>query len=157
MPLTPRLQLSLINNTGKRVRLVRARLEKVLAAALREARITQASLTVLLINDDEAKRLHAEHFSDPTTTDVMTFPDGSHNPATNVLHLGDLAVCVDVAAREAEQRGRGRDEELTLYILHGLLHLLDYDDVTPAQQKEMWAAQVRLLKKVGITIEANAS
>jgi probable rRNA maturation factor len=152
-----RICLSLINNTGKRVRVLRARLQKVLDLAAQEAKIQSASLTILFVNDDEAKQLHAQHFSDPTTTDVMTFPDGSENPATNKLHLGDLAVCVDVARREAALRGRSSDEEITLYCLHGLLHLLDYDDVTPAQQKKMWATQVRLLKKVGIIIEQEAS
>ena len=87
----------------------------------------------------------------------MTFPDGSENPATGIVHLGDLAVCVDVAAREAQSRGRNTGDELTLYCLHGLLHLIGYDDVTPRKQTRMWAAQRRLLEKVGIKIEEKAS
>jgi probable rRNA maturation factor len=149
-----RITLSIINNSGHRPRYNRARLQRVLTAAVKEAQLDQVTLTILLVGDQEAALLHGQHFNEPTTTDVMTFPDGSENPATKVVHLGDLAVCVDVASRLAALRGRPTGEELTLYCLHGLLHLLDYDDTTPKKLAKMWAAQVRLLAQVGITIES---
>lgn len=152
----PRLALSILNRSGQRPRYGRERLQRVLDAAAKEAGIRRASLTILLVGDDESAALHGQHFDDPTTTDVMTFPDGSENPATGILHLGDLAVCVDVAAREGAARERSTGDELTLYCLHGLLHLIGYDDVTPAKQKRMWQAQRRLLAKVGIAIETKA-
>ncbi len=153
----PRLALSILNRSGQRPRYGRARLQRVLDAAAKEAGIRRASLTILLVGDEESAALHSQHFDDPTTTDVMTFPDGSQNPATGILHLGDLAVCVDVAAREGAARDRSTGDELTLYCLHGLLHLIGYDDVTPAKQKRMWQAQRRLLAKVGIAIETTAN
>jgi probable rRNA maturation factor len=152
----PRLALTILNRSGQRPRYGRARLLRVLDAATKEAGIRRASLTILLVDDVESAALHRQHFNDPTTTDVMTFPDGSPNPATGILHLGDLAVCVDVAAREGAARERRTGDELTLYCLHGLLHLIGYDDVTPAKQKRMWQAQRRLLAKVGIAIETTA-
>jgi len=149
----PRLALTVLNRSGKRPRYGRARLQRVLDAATKEAGIRRASLTILLVGDEEAAALHGQHFNDPTTTDVMTFPDGSQNPATGILHLGDLAVCVDVAVREGAARERSTGDELTLYTLHGLLHLIGYDDVTSKKQARMWQAQRRLLGKVGIVIE----
>ncbi|MBA3700415.1 MAG: rRNA maturation RNase YbeY [Planctomycetes bacterium] len=150
----PRLALTILNRSGKRPRYGRARLQRVLDAATKEAGIHRASLTILLVGDDESASLHGQHFNDPTTTDVMTFPDGAEDPATGIPHLGDLAVCVDVAAREGAARERTTGDELTLYCLHGLLHLIGYDDVTAKKQTRMWQAQRRLLGKVGITIEA---
>ena len=129
----------------------------MLDAALAGARITDAALTILLVADAEAAELHSTHFADPTTTDVMTFPDGSDDPASGRRLLGDLAVCVDVAEREARTRGRPLADELTLYCLHGLLHLIGYDDITPAKQQRMWKAQRRLLAAEGIIIEARPS
>jgi probable rRNA maturation factor len=152
----PRLALTILNRSGKRPRYGRARLQRALDAAAKEAGITRASLTILLVGDEESAALHAQHFDDPTTTDVMTFPDGSENPATGIVHLGDLAVCVDVAVREGAVRERSIGDELTLYCLHGLLHLVGYDDVTPKKQARMWQAQRRLLAKQGISIEERA-
>ncbi len=146
----------LIQGSPRPARLDRARLRRVLDSALAEsAHADEAcSLTVRLVGDAESRRLHADHFADPTPTDVMTFPDGGPDPATGRLHLGDLAVGVGVARREAAARGRDAGDELTLYILHGLLHLLGYDDVTSAKRRRMWAAQRRLLAAEGIIIEA---
>lgn len=137
----------------------RKRLQQVLEAALAESPQAkqECALTILLVADAESQRLHGEHFNDPTPTDVMTFPDGSLDPVNGRWSLGDLAVGVAVAAREAAARDLATDEELTLYILHGLLHLLGYDDTTPAQLRRMWAAQRRLLAAVGIIIAVHPS
>jgi probable rRNA maturation factor len=148
----PRLCLTVIDETSPRIRLKRDRLQALLERVLREARIARASLTVLLVDEAASARLHHQHFGDPAATDVMSFPDGTSRPRQGGVHLGDLAVCVAVARREAAGHGMGLPEELTLYILHGLLHLVGYDDRNPRELKRMWAAQRRLLAHVGIAL-----
>ena len=135
----------------------RKSIQTVVDAALAEDGMEACALTVLIVDDAESARLHREHFAVDGTTDVMTFPDDSTDPETRLHLLGDLAVCADVAAREAAERGRSASDELTLYVLHGLLHLLGYDDEDPADQDEMWAVQRRLLATVGIQLEAEPS
>ena len=83
----------------------------------------------------------------------MSFPDGSTDPESGARLLGDLAVGVQVAERVAAERGRPVADELALYILHGLLHLLGYDDEDEADAREMWTVQRRLLAGAGIVIE----
>lgn len=148
--------IDLIDETG-RAPLDRERIQRVVDAAIASDDLGDCALTVIVIDDAESARLHQEHFGDPDTTDVMTFPDGSPNPETGHTHLGDLAVCVDVAQRCAAERGRQTADELTLYVLHGVLHLLGYDDVDAGDQATMWAEQRRLLVTVGIALEAEPS
>jgi len=139
-------------------RLAMTRLRQILVQALGEHGIHgRCALSIRYIDDATARTLHADHFDDPTTTDVMTFPDGGYDPANGTLLLGDLAVCVDVARREASLRMRPVGDELTLYILHGVLHLLGYDDRTAAKRRVMWQRQRELLASVGITLEAEPS
>ncbi len=121
--------------------------------ALAGDRLRQRSLCVLIVDDAESARLHDEHFDDPTPTDVMSFPDGSPDPSSGLTRLGDLAVCLDVARRVAAQRARPVDEELALYVLHGMLHLLGHDDVDEADREAMWAVQRTVMTKLGITID----
>ena len=135
----------------------RKAIQTVVDAALAEDGMESCALTVLIIGDAESARLHREHFAVDGTTDVMTFPDDSTDPETGLHLLGDLAVCTDVAVREAAERGRSPSDELTLYVLHGLLHLLGYDDEDPADQAEMWAVQRRWLATVGIALEEEPS
>jgi probable rRNA maturation factor len=131
----------------------RPAIRAVVAAALAEDSHPPGDLVVRIVDDAESARLHGEHFSDPTPTDVMTFPDGTTDPATGRLLLGDLAVGIDVARRVAAERGRRPRDEMTLYVLHGLLHILGYDDRDDADRAEMWEAQRRLLATVGIVLD----
>ncbi len=114
---------------------------------------SSADVVVRLVDDAESARLHGEHFADPTPTDVMTFPDGSRDPASGRVQLGDLAIGIDVARRVAAARGRRSADEVVLYVLHGALHLLGHDDQTPDDLAAMWAEQRRILAEVGIDLE----
>ena len=145
--------IDLLDETG-RAHCDIERIQRVVDAAIAADGLGPSALTVLLVDDGESSRLHQLHFNSPDTTDVMTYPDGSVDPETGRTHLGDLAVCVDVAERAALERGRRTSDEVTLYVLHGVLHLLGYDDVDPDDQAAMWAEQRRLLATVGIALEA---
>jgi probable rRNA maturation factor len=122
-------------------------------AALARDGLGPAGLAVLLVDTAESARLHAEHFDDPTPTDVMSFPDGEMDPETGLPRIGDLAVCVDVAAERAAGDPRRCHDELVLYVLHGLLHCLGYDDIDPDDRADMWAVQREILSPLGIAVE----
>ncbi len=126
--------------------------QRAIDAALQRDDLRGHALCVMLVDDAECVRLHGEHFGDPTPTDVMSFPDGSRDPETGLIRLGDLAVCLDVARRVATKRKRPVAEEMSLYVLHGCLHLLGYDDIKAADRKEMWTIQREVMKELGVTI-----
>lgn len=126
--------------------------EAAVDAALERDGLRGCTLCVLVVDGPASARLHGEHFADPTPTDVMSFPDGSDDPAGGGRRLGDLAVCIDVARSVATRRGRPAEEELALYVLHGCLHLLGYDDVEPDDRAEMWAVQRAVMGGLGIEI-----
>jgi len=81
-------------------------------------------------------QVHASFLDDPTETDVITFP------------YGEILICPAVAREQAPGYGLEVDNEVLLYALHGLLHLVGYEDETAAEAKQMARAQMRLLKKV---------
>jgi probable rRNA maturation factor len=151
--MSKRCEIAIVNQSGRKPELDLAKIQAVIDAALAGDRVENAALTVLLVDDAESSRLHREHFSDPDPTDVMTFPDGSADPESGRTLLGDLAVGADVARRVAQERGRCEADEVCLYVLHGLLHLLGYDDEDERDASEMWDVQRRLLARVGIELE----
>ena len=59
--------------------------------------------------------------------------------------LGDIVVCPEVAQRQAREAGHSAIEEMLLLTVHGILHLLGYDHAEPAEEKEMFDLQRRLL------------
>jgi probable rRNA maturation factor len=84
--------------------------------------------------------VHAEHFSDPSPTDCMSFPIDPPQKKTEGFHphlLGEIFICPSVAIEYASKRKQDPYQETLLYVVHGILHLLGYDDQTPSERKQM--------------------
>jgi rRNA maturation RNase YbeY len=77
-------------------------------------------------------------------TDVLTF-DLRHDPGDEAID-GEIVVSADTARREADRRGLAPVEELTRYVIHGVLHLLGMDDRTPRDRQRMRREETRILK-----------
>lgn len=88
-------------------------------AAPRSAR---GSVDVALVSDREMRRMNAAYRDVDAPTDVLSFPSGPDGPS-----LGDVAIAVGVARRQAVEHGHSLATELRILALHGLLHLLGYD------------------------------
>ena len=95
-------------------------------------------LSLVFMTDDALARLHGEYLADPSPTDVITFPGGPPpGPA------GEICVSAD-AARRRVPRG-DPSGELTLYLVHGWLHLAGHDDRAPAPRRAMRRAEAAAL------------
>jgi probable rRNA maturation factor len=115
-------------------------------STLAAARETELSLVFL--TDAALARLHADFLDDPTTTDVITF-EGDPTLGT----AGEICVSADTAAAYARQHGRDFSHELTLYLVHGWLHLAGHDDLVPAKKRAMRRAEARAMRMLA---DANA-
>ncbi|HEV2780181.1 MAG TPA: rRNA maturation RNase YbeY [Actinophytocola sp.] len=111
-----------------------------------------AELSVLLVELDVMADLHERWMELPGPTDVMAFPmdelDSARRPdAADVgpALLGDIVLCPAFAREQARQAGHSLLEELHLLTVHGVLHLLGYDHAEPAEEREMFTLQKRIL------------
>lgn len=110
----------------------------------------QAELSVVLVDEPAIERLHVQWMDEPGPTDVLSFPMDELRPGTEAEEtppglLGDVVLCPQVARRQARAAGHTMDEELLLLTAHGILHLLGYDHAGPAQEREMFELQRKLL------------
>lgn len=99
---------------------------------------------LLVVDEEEMKILNRRHTGRDETTDVLAFDDGEEDPDTGITHLGDIIINGDLALREAASRNLPPTDEITLYALHGLLHLLGMRDKTETERKKMQAVQRRI-------------
>jgi len=104
----------------------------------------RAVVCVLLTDDERMRALNREFRKVDETTDVLTFPAGDF---PNVP-LGDIAISVPCAKRQAQARGVPLEVELTYLAIHGGLHLLGHDDEDEAGHKKM----VSEMHRIGIAI-----
>jgi probable rRNA maturation factor len=98
-------------------------------------------LSVAFVTDPALARLHSRYMDDPSETDVITFAgDPAHGFA------GEICVSADAAARSAGSARSGLSGEMTLYVVHGWLHLAGYDDRRPAAKRAMRRAEARAMR-----------
>jgi len=106
-----------------------------------------ASLNLVVIDDSTMAQMHERYSGVAGTTDVLTF-DLRDEPTAPID--GEVYACVDEARRRAAERGHAIEKELLLYGLHGLLHLIGYDDHDEADHKAMHAKEDEILEAIGV-------
>jgi probable rRNA maturation factor len=122
-----------ITNRQKTLSLDRKRMRGAVQAILRDAEITNAQIGIAVVDDAAIAKLHGEFLNDPEPTDVLSFmlersPDGLE---------GEVVVSADTAQNCAHVYGCAAEDELILYVIHGALHLVGYDDATPRNRAVM--------------------
>jgi probable rRNA maturation factor len=116
-----------------------------------------AELSMLLVDSGVMADLHQRWMDLPGPTDVMAFPmDESDeggllmggrpdSPSGGPAMLGDIVLCPEIAKEQAAAAGHSVLDELQLLAVHGVLHLLGYDHAEPAEEREMFTLQGRIL------------
>lgn len=133
----PRVEVTSAVRKGPPARRVAGWAEAVLGAADPRSR---AAVSVLLCGDARMRRLNRDWRKLDRPTDVLSFPAGEPG------FLGDVAIDVPYAARQARKRGHALDREVQLLLAHGVLHLLGHDHET--DDGTMFRLQRRLVGKV---------
>lgn len=119
------------------------------AHALGRLRIhPQAELSMILVDEAAMTVLHEQWMNEPGPTDVLSFPMDELRPEVSEPvegHLGDIVVCPQVAAKQAEVAGHSFRDELGVLVTHGILHLLGYDHGEPDEERLMFGLQGQLV------------
>lgn len=105
-----------------------------------------ATLAVCLVGDGEMRRLNATFRGVNATTDVLAFAGFAEPGPAPQFHLGDIAVSIPQADRQARALGHSLSREIRILLLHGYLHLLGYDHET--DDGEMMRLQRRLERRM---------
>lgn len=103
-------------------------LRRVVSGCLERLGRENCEVHLLIAGDDRLQELNSRFLGLDRATDVLSFPDGELLPTGRVL-LGEIAVSLDAARRQARELGHGVVRELEELVLHGTLHLLGYDHV----------------------------
>jgi probable rRNA maturation factor len=108
-------------------------------------------LSIAVVGRRAMSTLHERFMQQTGPTDVLSFDLGTDKRG-GVLE-GEVIVCADVARQRARTRGgtlRAAREELTLYVVHGVLHLAGYDDRRPRDFDRLHAREDALLRELGL-------
>jgi len=135
-------------------------LMKVVKTALARHRIATANISLALVDDAEIARLNEKYLGHRGATDVLTY-DYSRVPRQGALRSrtsrisesrdleGEIVISAETALREANRREHEVTPELALYALHGVLHLIGFDDSGAAAAARMHEEEDAILAMLG--------
>jgi probable rRNA maturation factor len=132
--------IPLLFHTSRRVD--REKLRGFLAELTRRL-VRDRTITCLIANDAEVRRLNRQFRGKDQVTDVLSFP-----PANPSGVAGDIAISIDRARIQAAERGHSLADELRILMLHGALHLAGMDH--ESDSGEMARAEIRWRQKLGL-------
>lgn len=114
-------------------------------ATLQREGCSRATVSVALVTDDRIAELNQTYLDRAGPTDVLSFNLGDKGECAD----GEIIVSVDTARRESAARGVSLTAEIQLYLVHGVLHLLGYEDGGEPEARRMHEIENEILMTLG--------
>lgn len=140
--------------------LSKKRIEKVFKLAFDFLNIKEKAVICLtFVNEKQIQELNKQHRNVDKITDVLSFPlleikageelSNFKEEFFEEISLGDIVICTKKAREQAKEYNHSYSRELSFLALHGLLHLLGYDHMTPDEEKQMMSVAEQVLSLAG--------
>jgi probable rRNA maturation factor len=137
-----------VENQQNALQIDKDQVSSLVAAVLLYAGERCDEVAIHFVTIEHISALHKQFFDDPSPTDCISFPIDDKDPVGGYRVLGDVFVCPAIAIEYAHSCNADSYEEASLYVVHGLLHLMGYDDIEDAARVEMRAAEERHMKNL---------
>jgi probable rRNA maturation factor len=131
-------------------------LKRLFMAAMDAVGMTDSDISLAIVNDKVIADLHETWLGIPGPTDVLSFnlsspeyAQPSHHGKRHGIH-GEIIASAETALREARVYSWSPEHELSYYLIHGLLHLVGYDDQTPSERISMRRKERSVMKAIGL-------
>lgn len=129
-----------VGNLQSRIKISLRAVKKLAKEVIQHEGCNCDEVSIYFITTEAICDLHEQYFQDPSPTDCISFPlDQAAEEGYRVL--GDVFICPHAAFEYIAQHGGDAYEEISLYIVHGLLHLMGYDDINEKDRKAMRKAE----------------
>ena len=111
-------------------------------------------VSVTFVEPEEIRELNGQYRGKDAVTDVLSFPqfdDWDDLPEEGEIVLGDVVICMDQAARQAEEFGHSLEREVLYLFVHSIYHLLGYDHMEEDEKREMRQKEEDVMARLGLT------
>jgi probable rRNA maturation factor len=123
------------------------KLKKLVKAVCNRFNLFDVTVSIALVNTNQIRKINRRFLKRNRSTDVISFDLSDNN--TGDARLFELIVNAELAVKEANLRGHCAEAELALYITHGLLHNIGFDDSQPGAAKKMHKTENEILQQYG--------
>lgn len=136
----------------KEEELVRVTVEAVKEVLSWEKVSDLAEVSVVFVSDEYIQYLNNLYRQIDSPTDVLAFAMQEGESLVSMeeeIILGDVAIALAVAEKQAVEQGHSLEQEVACLVVHGVLHLLGYDHQTDEEETAMKAIEKEILEKLG--------
>lgn len=139
----------------KKVRPNSPQVLKITKKILHHENVDQAILSVVFVSHQKMRALNKKYLSRDYVTDVLAFDLSDNTPLkrNSKVVVGDIVISTDAALKHVSSHQTTLARELTLYVIHGILHLLGYDDHKSADAKKMRKKEKEILDYLGKKVD----
>ena len=137
----------LIKNEYLKIKVDTEEIKQQIAKVLSSLDSNEYEISILFIGDQGIRDLNQRFRGVDRSTDVLSFPQLFEGlpEISGALILGDVAISLETALRQTKKHGLSLEEELTLLLIHGILHLLGYDHEISDHEEERMRKKTREL------------
>lgn len=138
-----------ISSEGVRLPLAKDEIKRLASKTLYLMGEGDSKVDLVFVDDKRMRKLNWKYRRINRTTDCLAF--SMREGEDSQLHpelLGDVVISVDSAKRNAKLFGSNIKEEMAIYIIHGMLHLLGFNDTTTAGRKKMVSKEKDILRRL---------
>jgi probable rRNA maturation factor len=107
----------------------------------------QLEQTIRVVGEPESRALNLQFRGIDRSTNVLSFPSESDYLEYNCL--GDLVICAPVVNEEARQQAKNPEAHWAHMVVHGMLHLQEYDHEDEIEAAKMEAVEIKILSTLG--------
>ncbi|MCD6048394.1 MAG: rRNA maturation RNase YbeY [Gammaproteobacteria bacterium] len=151
------IKINILSSLKKRCLPTKALMKSWIKLALDSAETDHApnadnkdiSLHVDFVDADTIKALNQQYRKKNYPTNVLSFEEAIPLPKGKIF-LGNLVLCEEVIAKEAQEQDKKFQDHLAHILIHGCLHLLKYDHIKASDAMIMEALEIKILSKLGI-------
>jgi probable rRNA maturation factor len=138
-----------IADTYRRLDFNTVRLKKMLRVLCERFAVQRADINIVIVDDTQIKKMNKEFLGRSYVTDVISFDLSDEEGGGKAF---ELVINAQEARRQAKSRGHSAEAELALYIVHGFLHDVGFDDAKQRQANRMHQAEDEILEEFGYGI-----
>ena len=138
-----------VQNLQKQIRLDPSQVAQTARKILRHERVRKAQLSIVFVTDQRIKSLNTKYLHHAYATDVLAFDFLDPHTAKKRLRPrtidGEVIISTGAVCRQAKMFANTNKRELTLYLIHGILHLLGFDDHRQTDIERFRAQEQKIL------------
>ena len=142
---------SIFNETNKDISELKV-LDDYIKYVVKKLKLEKCEFSIIIVDNEKIHEINKEYRNVDRETDVISFAmeDNMDVEYDDFRLLGDIYISIDRVYSQAKEYGHSDLREICFLATHGILHLLGYDHMEPADEKEMFTLQEELLEGYNI-------